>query len=213
MHLTFKATAGLIALAVLAGPAAQAQNLVQNGGFETGNFLSWTVADSIGNTTVRASDPTGFEGPSHSGSFFAGFGNNSNTDGSISQELTTTSGQAYTISFYLDNNSAAAGYDATPNDFSATFGSTTLQFQSDIAPETYQKYSYIVTAQSAQTLLTFAGYDNPYHLGLDDVSVTPGAVPEASTTVSFGLLLALGMGGIVIASKKKTKAAKASGAA
>ena len=34
-------------------------------------------------------------------------------------------------------------------------------------------------------------------------------VPEASTTVSFGLLLALGMGGVVIAAKKKKAAASA----
>jgi hypothetical protein len=34
--------------------------------------------------------------------------------------------------------------------------------------------------------------------------VSPAAaVPEASTTVSFGLLLALGLGGVVIAKKKK----------
>ena len=33
---------------------------------------------------------------------------------------------------------------------------------------------------------------------------TPAAVPEASTTVSFGLLLMLGLGGAVVAAKKKT---------
>ena len=31
----------------------------------------------------------------------------------------------------------------------------------------------------------------------------PAAVPEASTTVSFGLLLVLGLGGAVIAAKRK----------
>ena len=41
-------------------------------------------------------------------------------------------------------------------------------------------------------------------------SVTPPpAVPEASTTVSLGLMLALGMGGLVIASKRKKASAKA----
>ncbi len=37
----------------------------------------------------------------------------------------------------------------------------------------------------------------------------PAAVPEASTTVSFGLLLALGMGGVVAAARKKQAAAAA----
>jgi len=35
-------------------------------------------------------------------------------------------------------------------------------------------------------------------------------VPEASTTVSFGLLLALGLGGLVIAARRKKTGAKAS---
>ena len=32
---------------------------------------------------------------------------------------------------------------------------------------------------------------------------SPAAVPEASTTVSFGLLLALGLGSMVVAAKKR----------
>ena len=36
-----------------------------------------------------------------------------------------------------------------------------------------------------------------------NIGTPPAAVPEASTTVSFGLLLALGLGGVVIAAKKK----------
>ena len=36
---------------------------------------------------------------------------------------------------------------------------------------------------------------------------TPAAVPEASTTVSFGLLLALGLGGAVVAARRKAAAA------
>ena len=38
------------------------------------------------------------------------------------------------------------------------------------------------------------------------VPATPPSVPEASTTVSFGLLLALGMGGTVVAAKRKKAA-------
>lgn len=40
-------------------------------------------------------------------------------------------------------------------------------------------------------------------------NVAPPAVPEASTTVSLGLLLALGMGGLVVASKRKKASARA----
>ena len=39
--------------------------------------------------------------------------------------------------------------------------------------------------------------------------VAPPAVPEASTTVSLGLMLALGMGGLLLASKRKKASAQA----
>ena len=39
------------------------------------------------------------------------------------------------------------------------------------------------------------------------VSATPAAVPEASTTVSFGLLLTLGLGGAVVTARRKKAAA------
>ena len=44
------------------------------------------------------------------------------------------------------------------------------------------------------------------NVGRDTVSFSvnaPAAVPEASTTVSFGLLLALGLGGLVVSAKRK----------
>jgi hypothetical protein len=36
-----------------------------------------------------------------------------------------------------------------------------------------------------------------------DLTFSPSAVPEASTTISFGLLLALGLGALVVAAKRK----------
>ena len=42
-----------------------------------------------------------------------------------------------------------------------------------------------------------------------DIAATPAPVPEASTTVSLGLLLALGMGGLVAAGKRKKVSAEA----
>jgi hypothetical protein len=47
--------------------------------------------------------------------------------------------------------------------------------------------------------------------GLNELQVfgSPAAVPEASTTISFGLLLALGFGGVTVAAKRKKSAAQA----
>ncbi len=39
--------------------------------------------------------------------------------------------------------------------------------------------------------------------GNADMAIAPVPVPEASTTISFGLMLALGMGGFVVATRKK----------
>ena len=44
-----------------------------------------------------------------------------------------------------------------------------------------------------------AGFNVSYKL------ISDAPVPEASTTVSFGLLLALGMGGVVVAGRRKKK--------
>jgi len=43
--------------------------------------------------------------------------------------------------------------------------------------------------------------------GFQIVSATPAAVPEASTTISFGLLLALGLGAVAVRKKKAAAAA------
>ena len=48
------------------------------------------------------------------------------------------------------------------------------------------------------------GFNGPHGLAFVP---TPAAVPEASTTVSFGLLLALGLGGLAMSAKKKAHAA------
>ena len=53
-------------------------------------------------------------------------------------------------------------------------------------------------------LLTLGNYDEQAAGGVQNTAQILGApVPEASTTVSFGLLLALGMGGVVLAARRK----------
>ncbi len=88
--------------------------------------------------------------------------------------------------------------------------------------------SQSVNVPQAPTLnggVTFAGFTDPGaaitsikinagtppnlsdFIGVDDVRFSPApAVPEASTTVSFGLLLALGLGGVVVARRRKASA-------
>ena len=80
--------------AILISPEVRA-NLVVNGGFETASFFGWT---QIGDTNFDGVGP----GPAdaHSGFWSAFFG----TDGAtttLSQNIATTAGQTYEVSFFL----------------------------------------------------------------------------------------------------------------
>ena len=93
-----------------------AAELVQNGGFETGNFSSWTVTPaSVGSLiAVNTVDP-------HTGSYAAAFGAVSTQDDTIAQTLATVAGQSYSISFWL-----AHPYNTTANDFHVFWGGSQI---------------------------------------------------------------------------------------
>lgn len=72
-----------------------------------------------------------------------------------------------------------------------------------------------IDTSSFASLTGVAGYDFrpdnanwPGHaeVGIDDLTFSPAnPVPEASTTVSFGLLLTLGLGGLVVATRRRKR--------
>ena len=104
---------------------------------------------------------------------------------------------------------------SAPNDFSASFGGQTLFSATDLAPtdghadpaDDYTHYTFTGMATGPSSVLQFGFRDDPSEFRLDDVSVADaGPVPEASTTVSLGLLLALGLGGLVVAGKRRKAA-------
>lgn len=218
-------TAGL-ALTALTGLTAapvHAQNLVKDGNFETADPGQVNSTDKF--TTGSPFDTnfviTGFVGIDMnnvyvydgSKSLFLNDGG-AGTTSSVTQNLATKAGQNYTLSFY-------SGADFTTNELDVTFGSTALA--PIIVPNrgyggpppgnngNFTFYSFNVTASSPFTGLIFST-PTPISgkgggtLELDDISVVSAPVPEASTTVSFGLLLALGMGGLVVAAKRKKTA-------
>jgi hypothetical protein len=86
-------------LGLFAGQSANAQNLLVNPGFETGNFAGWTLS---GSTAFEGVSST-FATTPYAGSYSAFFG----AVGSynvISQTIATTPGDTYNISFALDNS-------------------------------------------------------------------------------------------------------------
>ena len=83
---------------------ANAQNLVANGGFETGDFSGWTHSgDANGFDTVG--DVSTF---AHSGTHYAALGSFPDS-GSLEQNLSTVPGRLYTLQFYLANFLSSGG--------------------------------------------------------------------------------------------------------
>jgi hypothetical protein len=148
------------------------QALVQNGGFETGDWTGWTFSND-GYSSVVASE-TGIS--PHSGNYFEALGAEL-SPGYLSQTLQTTANHSYLLSLWLNSPTVRGGN--TPNEFSVSWNGNTLFDQSNISPISgWTNLQFIVTATSNSTVLQFGERDDPWYLGLDEVSVTP--IPAAT---------------------------------
>ena len=167
------------------GPLAQAQNLVVNPGFETGNFSGWTVtpAPALSNVSVGSTNPG-------AGAFGAEFRGATTADPDrVSQAVSTVAGQLYTFSFFVRIEAVFAG--GMPfNSFRAFFdgmqvysvvnsnsGFTTLTFTN-------------LLATTNSTVIEFRGSQFGGYTVLDTVSVVgaPGgstAVPENGNSLAL----------------------------
>ena len=142
-------------------------NLVQNGGFETGNFTGWTLSGSSSSFAVSSS-PTYV----HSGVY--GLSAKSSSLGYITQNLPTVPGQTYLLSFWFYVTSTHSGQLFEANWNGATVYSTSSP------PTSWSNQNFIVTATSTNTQIQFGlDSDSSYSrsFALDDISVTPVNMP------------------------------------
>jgi hypothetical protein len=179
-----------LALAILtACSAAFAQ--VNNGSFETGDFTGWTVSgdSAFAGVCDVSTCPGGFA--PQDGNFAAYFGPVGDT-ATISQNIATTPGDSYSLSFYLANP-----VGGTPNYFNVTFGSSSFSFSNFGVAFGWQQFTLTTVANGSETPLSFTFRNDPSYWFLDNVTVSQsgGTVPEPGTIVMFGTGI-LGIAGI-----------------
>jgi hypothetical protein len=161
------------------------QNMVQNGGFETGNFSPWvldgntTVGNSLDDGVVDATSLQHHQATNyiHSGTFGAALGQPSIL-AYLSQPLATSPGQMYLLSFWLNNSSGQ-----TPNQFqvnwntNATTTNTVFNVVNIGTISHWTNMLFILPATGTNTVLQFGARDDNNFLGLDDVGVWPVPLP------------------------------------
>jgi hypothetical protein len=168
----------------LCGSAQAAGNIVSNPSFDLDSPPSQTAPQDW-TLTPAASGSDFFVGAgptygAYSSPNAANFGATGDYDDTLSQVLSTTAGQTYTISFQLAHDSSNAA-----NDFSVTFGGATLLSLVNTDAFDWTLETFTATATSSSTVLAFNGREVPAWYGLDNVNVS--AVPEPGT---WAMLLA-----------------------
>lgn len=209
---SYKKFAALFAVAIAAaGSASASTNLVVNGSFEQNSISSsWAPVSAVNGWTSSASGNSAFEiqkGATQGGE--GGFISKAadgvqylelNTDRltSISQNVTTTSGSLYSLTFsYAGRPDSNASFNSELNVF---WNNTLLNTSGAIVGTngTWQTYTFNnLSASAASTALKFSSVgpsqQASYGSYLDKVSVT--AVPEPGTYAM--MLLGLGLIGFV----------------
>src|SRR5262249_15758973 len=126
----------------------------------------------------------------HSGLYAASLGP-SPADGFLSQYLSTTPGQTYTLSYWLQNEGGS------PNDFSVSWNGAALP--GSVLTDSDPGFEYTLftlpnlLATSASTQLKFTFEHTPAFWHLDDISVEPvsaQSAPEPGNLELFAAMLA-----------------------
>ena len=153
------------------------EQLVQNGGFETGDFSYWTESGNFTDCYVNNLFV-------HSGQYGAALGP-VGAPGYLSQALGTLPGQLYQVSLWLDSPDGL-----TNNQFLVQWNGATLFDEVNLPRLGWTNLQFNVPATTTSTMLQLGFRDDPSFLGLDDVSVLPlmpvlQGVGEAGGALTF----------------------------
>ena len=152
-------------------PVAGAGNLVQNGGFETGDFTDWTLSGDSTENFVTA-----YPQYVHSGRYGAALGPPALLGGELSQTLPTTPGQAYMLSAWLSNPDGAI-----PSAFQISWNGSDIFNQENMAALGWTNLQFMVVAGSTNSVLLFDAQNELGAFGLDDITVSNIAIANLQT--------------------------------
>jgi hypothetical protein len=163
--------------------------IVQNGGFETGDFSDWTVVGNTGDPNFLLN---GVVNPNyggfgnnwaaqfvHSGAFGAFLGDTNLA--TLSQTLPTVPGQKYLLSFWLDNPTSGAGEQFLVNWNTNSSVTNQIYFVTNPPVWSWRKLGFVVTATDANTTLQFGAENDQFGWGLDDISVVAVFPPSLAS--------------------------------
>ncbi len=176
------------AVSITVTPVPIYLGLVENGGFETGDFTGWNLfggdlADNFVTNTVNGVFP-------HSGNYYAVLGATNITY--LSQTLATTVGEPYLLSLWLYSPDGL-----TPNAFQVSWNGTAIFNQTNLpASFGWTNLQFKVSATGTNTLLEFGFLDIPSILGLDEISVYPNLPDITSVTIVGANLVLDGANGL-----------------